>query len=134
MNLSTRVINIKILLQLSPDNSKNEYHRLKFTSNKGTNRTLVSFQVFPDSAHQAELERYQGHIKLNNKFPFHGAHGRITYNLSDKNWIPHIGVNNPSNCKADTKNKECQEIMFFDWKIQIEKVQLTRDLKDYTII
>ena len=24
--------------------------------------------------------------------------------------------------------------MFSDWKIQLEKVQLTRDLKDYTII
>ena len=24
--------------------------------------------------------------------------------------------------------------MFFDWKIQLEKVQLTRDLKDDTII
>ena len=32
------------------------------------------------------------------------------------------------------KKKEYQEIMFFDWKIQIEKVQLTRDLKDDTII
>ena len=24
--------------------------------------------------------------------------------------------------------------MFFDWKIQLKKIQLTRDLKDYTII
>ena len=40
----------------------------------------------------------------------------------------------PSNCKADTKNKGYQEIMFFEWKIQLEKVQLTRDLKDDTII
>ena len=69
---------------------------------------MVHFQVFPDSAHQSEFERYQGHIKLDDKFPFHGAHGRLTYNLHDKNWIPHIGINNPSNCKADTKNKEYQ--------------------------
>ena len=45
-----------------------------------------------------------------------------------------IGINNPSNCKADTKNKGYQEIMFFVWKIQIEKIQLTRDLKDNTKI
>ena len=45
-----------------------------------------------------------------------------------------MGINNPSNCKADTKNKGYQEIMFFDWKKQLEKVQLTRDLKDDTII
>ena len=25
-------------------------------------------------------------------------------------------------------------MMFFDWKIQLEKVQLTRDLKDGTIL
>ena len=52
-----------------------------------------------------------------------------------KHWIPHIGISNPSICKADTKNKGYQEIMFFDWKIQLEKVQqLTRDLKDDTIL
>ena len=32
------------------------------------------------------------------------------------------------------KNKGYQEIMFSDWKIQLEKVQLTRDLKDDTIL
>ena len=91
---------------------------------------MVSFQVFPDSAHRAELERYQGHIKLDEKYPFHSAHEQLTYDLHDKNWIPHIGINNSSKCKADPKNKRYQEIMFFDWKIQLEKVQLTRDLKD----
>ena len=50
-----------------------------------------------------------------------------------KVWIPHIGINNPPNCKADTKNKRYQEIKFFDWKIQLEKVQLTRDSNDDTI-
>ena len=64
---------------------------------------MVNFQVFPDSAHQVELERYQGHIKLDDKFPFNGAHGKLTYDLHDKNWIPPIGINIPSNCKADTK-------------------------------
>ena len=84
--------------------------------------------------HQSELERYQGHINLDDKFPFHGAHGRLTYDLFDKNWIPHIGIKNPSNCKADTKNERYQEITFFDWNIQIGEVQLTQDLKDDTII
>ena len=122
--------NIERLLHLSPEDCKNELKTPKI----GTNRKLVSFQVFPDLAHQAELEKHQGHIRLDTKFPFHGAHGRLAYDLHDKNWIPHVGINNPSNCKADTKNKGYQEIMFFDWKIQLEKVQLTRDLKDDTIL
>ena len=32
------------------------------------------------------------------------------------------------------KNKGYQEIMLFEWKIQLEKVQLTRDLKDDSIL
>ena len=54
--------NIKRLLHLSPEDCKNELKRLNFTPNIGTNRKLVSFQVFPDLAHQAELEKHQGHI------------------------------------------------------------------------
>ena len=100
------------------------------------NRKLINFQIFPDLAHQAELEKHQGHIRLDRNFPFHGTHGhgRLTYDLNDKHWLPHIGINDPSNCKADTKNKGYQEKMSFDWKIQLEKVQLTRDLKDITIL
>ena len=64
-------------------------------------------------------------IKLDDKYPFHNAHGRLTYDLHDKKWVPHIRINNLSNCKADTKNKKYYEIL---WKIQQEKVQLTRDL------
>ena len=104
------------------------------TKNKNSNRKVVNFQVFTDSVHRAELERYQGHIKLNKRYPYNGAHGRLYYDIHDKHWIQLIGINNPSNCKADTKNKGYQEILFFDWKIQLEKVQLTRDLKDNTII
>ena len=122
------------LLHLSPQDCKNELKRLKLTPNKGTNRTLVNFQVFPDVAHQAELEKHQDHIRLDTKFPFHEAHGRLIYDLHVKPWIPHIGINNPPNCKADTKNKGCQEIMFFYWKIQLEKAQITRDLKENTFI
>ena len=48
--------------------------------------------------------------------------------------MSHIGRNNLSNCKADTKNKGYQEIMFFDWKIQLEKIQLTGNLTDNTMI
>ena len=47
-------INIKRPLHLSPDICKNELRRLKLITNKGTNRKLVNFQVFSDSAHQAE--------------------------------------------------------------------------------
>ena len=65
--------NIKRLLHLSPEDCKNELKRPKLTPNKGTNRKLVNFQVFPE-AHQAGLEKHQGHIRLDTKFSFHGAH------------------------------------------------------------
>ena len=73
-------------------------------------------------------------VTLDRNFPFHETHGRLTYDLHDKHWIPHIGINDPSNCEADTKNNGYQEIIFFDWKTQLEKIQLTRVLKDNTII
>ena len=98
--------NIERLLHRNPQDCKNELRRLNLTQNDGTNRKLVSFHVFQDSAHQAELERYQGHIRLDRNFLFHGTHGRLTYDLHDKHWIPHIGINDPSNCKADTKKKD----------------------------
>ena len=98
-NHSTRVISNDFYISID---CKNELLRLNITRNKNTDRKLVYFQVFADSVHQAELERYQGHIKLDEK--------------------------------ADTKNKRYQEIMFFDWKIQLEKIQLTRDLSDNTMI
>ena len=82
---------------------KNELLRLNITRNKNIDKKIVNFQVFADSVHQAELERYQGHIKLDEKYPYNGAHGRFTYDIHDKHWIPHIGINNPSNCRADTK-------------------------------
>ena len=59
--------NIERLLHLNPDDCKNELLRLNITRNKNTDRKLVYFQVFADSVHQAELERYQGHIKLDEK-------------------------------------------------------------------
>ena len=107
---------------------------LILTKNENSHKKIVNFQVFADSVHQAELERYQGHIKVDERYPYNGAHGRLTYETHEKHWIPQIGINNPSNCKADTENKGYQEIMFFNWKIQLQKIQLTQDLKDNTII
>ena len=66
---------IESVLYLNPDDCRNELLRLKSTSNKGTTRKLLNFQVFADSSNQAELDRYQGHIRLDDKFPYHGAHG-----------------------------------------------------------
>ena len=97
--------NIERLLHLSPQDCKNKIKRLNLTPNAGTNRKLVNFQVFPDVAHQTELEKHQGPIRLDTKFPFQREHGRLTYDIHDKHWIPHIGINHPSNCKVDTKNK-----------------------------
>ena len=111
-NHSTKVISNDFYISI-PKDCKNELLRLNITKNKNTDRNLVYFQVFSDSVHQAELERYQGHIKLDEKYPYNGAHGRLTYDIHNKHWIPHIGINDPSNCKADTKNKGYQEIMFF---------------------
>ena len=96
--------NLERLLHLNPDDCKNELSRLKLTINKGTNSKLVSSQVFRDSAHQAELERYQGQKKLDDKLTLHGAHERLTFNLHDKNWVSHIGIKKPSNCNVDTIN------------------------------
>ena len=59
--------------------------------------------------HQANFERYQGHLKLDDQNPFHGAHGRLTYDLHEEKMIKHIGINYPSNCKADTKSKGSQK-------------------------
>ena len=75
---------IERLLHLSPEDCKNELLRLNLTKNKKSNRKIVSFQVFADFVQQTELERYQGHIKLDEKFPHNGAHGRLTYDIHDK--------------------------------------------------
>ena len=61
--------NIERLLHLNPDDCKVELHRLNLTKNKHSDRQIVHFHVFSDSVHQAELERYQGHIKLDDKYP-----------------------------------------------------------------
>ena len=63
--------NIERLLHLSPQDCKNELRRLNLTQNDGMNRKLVNFQVFADLAHQAELEKHQGHVRLDRNFPFH---------------------------------------------------------------
>ena len=121
------------LLHLDTEDCKNEH--LKTNTNKNENRKLVNYQVFPNSANQAQLEIYQGHVQLCDKFPYHGAHGRLTYDLHDKNWKLHIRIKNPSICKAGTKKSGYQEIKFFDCKIQLEKGTInTRFKKRYKII
>ena len=67
--------NLERLLHLKPDDCKNELLRLNLTKNKKSNRKIVNFQVFADSVHQAEFERCQGHILLDERHPFNGAHG-----------------------------------------------------------
>ena len=70
------------------------------------NRKIVNFT---DTVHQAEIERYQGHIELAERYLDNGAHGRLTYDIHDNHWIPHIGINKPSHCKADTKKKDTKK-------------------------
>ena len=85
--------NIERLLHLDPDDCKNELLRLKLTKNKNSNRKIITFQNFDGSVHQAELERYQAHIKIDERYPYNGAHRRLTYEIHNKHWIPHIGIN-----------------------------------------
>ena len=74
--------NFERLLHLNPGDCKKELLRLKIASNKGTNRKLLSYQVFTDSAHPVQLKKYQGQFRLDDKFPYHGAHGRLCYRRS----------------------------------------------------
>ena len=46
-------------MHINPEDRKNELEQLKLTPNKGSNCKLVNFQIFPGTALQAELERYQ---------------------------------------------------------------------------
>ena len=62
--------NIERLLHLSPQDCKNELRRLNLTQNDEMNRKLVSFQVFPDSAHQAELENTKVTLDYTKNSPF----------------------------------------------------------------
>ena len=96
-------------MHLNPKDCKNELLRLNITRNKNTDRKLVNFQVFSDSVHQAELERYQGHIRLDEKYPYHGAHGRLTYDIHDKHWIPHIGIIIHQTAKQTQKIKDIKK-------------------------
>ena len=41
--------NIVKIIDPNPEDCKKELQRLKLTTNKGTNRKLINFQVFPDS-------------------------------------------------------------------------------------
>ena len=70
--------NIERLLHLRPDDCKNELRRLNITRNIHPDRKIVNFQVFANSVHQSELERYHGNIKLDENHPYNGAHGRLT--------------------------------------------------------
>ena len=61
--------NIERLLHLNSDDCKNKLLRLNLTRIKNTDKTIVNFQVFADSVHQAELERYQGNVQLDENYP-----------------------------------------------------------------
>ena len=75
---------IERLIHLNPEDCNYEVKRLKIIRNKNKNCKLVKFLVFPVSAHQAQLEHHKGHIQLDRKFPYHGAHGRLTYDQLKK--------------------------------------------------
>ena len=66
-NESLYQINMERFLHLNPKHCKKEIQRLKISPKKATNRKLLNFEILPESAHQAELEGYHGHIKLDDK-------------------------------------------------------------------
>ena len=68
----------------------------------------MNFQVFPDSAHQAEIERYQGHIKLDDN----GAHERLTYDLHDKNGNDTLELITLQIVKLTQKTKDIKQLCF----------------------
>ena len=111
--------NIERFLHLDPEDCKNELKRSKNVENK--NHKLVNFQGFPNSAQQASFEHHQGHVQLDDKLPYHGAHGCLTYDLHKKNWRHDIEINNSSNCKADKKHSGYQEAMFLIGKFNSNK-------------
>ena len=117
---------------LETEDCTNELNCLKIVTNKNDDQKLVKFHNFPDSAHQVQLEQAQGYFQIDKKLPYHGAHGQLTDEIHNKNWKPHIGIDNLSNCTAEMQNSRYQEILFFNWNQQ--KVQPTRDLRDDTII
>ena len=49
------------------DYCKKKLKRLKIVTNKNENRKLKTFQVFPDSAHEVQVEHHQGHVQLDKK-------------------------------------------------------------------
>ena len=74
------------------DYCKKKLKRLKIVTNKTENRKLKTFQVFLDSAHEVQVEHHQGHVQLDKKNPYHGAHGRLIFDSHHKKWILHIGI------------------------------------------
>ena len=66
-NESLYQINVERFLHLNLKHCKKEIQRLKISPKKATNRKLLNFEILPESAHQAELEGYHGHIKLDDK-------------------------------------------------------------------
>ena len=60
---------------------KTNYNVWKKVTNELKNSKLQILQIFPDAAHQAQFERHQGHIKLDDKLPYHGTHGCLNYDL-----------------------------------------------------
>ena len=51
--------------------------------------------------------------KIDENFNYHGAPGRLRYDIHNKNRIPHLGINDPSNGKANINNSGYQENNFF---------------------
>ena len=52
---------------------------LKFSQKEDKCQFSLSFHMFSDFNHQRQLEHNQGHIELEGKYPYHGAHGRLGF-------------------------------------------------------
>ena len=91
----------------------------------------MKFYLFSDSAYQTQLEQHQCHIKLDENFADQNAHGHLTYVIKNRNWIPHIGKTNLSNCNFKKIGILRKDDLWLEDPIQF---QLTCDLKDDTIL
>ena len=54
----------------------------KLVQHKQNTRALVGFHLFPELTHQ-QLEQSQSHTQFEENYSYHGALGRLSYDLHD---------------------------------------------------
>ena len=85
--------NMERLLHLSPEDCKKLIKTNKpYTKYRHNQKTYKFSSFFSGLAHQAELEKHQGPIRLDTKFPFHGVRFRHEYRKLNRTPDGHISL------------------------------------------